>query len=201
MELAGLEPATSWVRCIAGAKWWAPLGRESASIYGRFGFGADRRERVLRVRMYPFGTRAASPASKAANALILSPRLDSTRSEDLLFFRVTPATWTASSPDPVTAWMAVAGSGLLPRKATLESPILPANRHQRRLPRSRTRPSTPLSEKPTVHAQSPPATGNALRPTPAADSPTASPETARRSSSAPPHGYTQIRARPRAAFD
>jgi len=23
MELAGLEPATSWVRCIAGAKTWA----------------------------------------------------------------------------------------------------------------------------------------------------------------------------------
>jgi hypothetical protein len=64
-----------------------------------------------------------------------------------------PPTWTASSPDPVTAWMAVAGSGLLPRKATLEAPTLPASRRQRRLPRSRTRPSAPLSENTTVHVR------------------------------------------------
>jgi hypothetical protein len=49
-------------------------------------------------------------------------------------------------PDPVTAWMAVDGSGLIPRKATLELPRLPANRGKRRFPRSRTRLATPLSE-------------------------------------------------------
>ena len=46
--------------------------------------------------------------------------------------------------------MAVGGSGLLPRKATLEAPILPANRGRYRLPRSRTRVSTPLSERNTT---------------------------------------------------
>jgi hypothetical protein len=46
----------------------------------------------------------------------------------------------------VTAWMAVAGSGLIPRKATLELPMLPAARAPRRLPRSRTRVATPLSD-------------------------------------------------------
>ena len=64
------------------------------------------------------------------------------RLESMSLDRVILPAWTASSPDPVTAWMAVAGSGLIPRKATLESSILPASR-QRRLPRSRTRPSTP----------------------------------------------------------
>ena len=37
-------------------------------------------------------------------------------------------------------------SGLIPRKATLAPPILPTNRAPRRLPRSRTRVATPLSE-------------------------------------------------------
>jgi hypothetical protein len=46
--------------------------------------------------------------------------------------------------------MAVPGSGLLPRKATLEAQVLPANRRQRRLPRSRTRVSTPISENNTA---------------------------------------------------
>jgi len=34
MELAGLEPATSWVRSIARAKWWVPPGRESPVFTG-----------------------------------------------------------------------------------------------------------------------------------------------------------------------
>src|ERR1700733_11588258 len=46
--------------------------------------------------------------------------------------------------------MAVVGSGLLPRKATLGAPILLANRGSGRLPRSRTRVSTPLSENNTA---------------------------------------------------
>ena len=33
-------------------------GRRIAHVYGRFGFGADRGWCGLRVRMYPFGTRA-----------------------------------------------------------------------------------------------------------------------------------------------
>ena len=39
-----------------------------------------------------------------------------------------PSAYPSYKPDPVTAWMAVAGSGLIPRKATSEPPILPANR-------------------------------------------------------------------------
>ena len=39
-----------------------------------------------------------------------------------------PPTGPASTPAPVTAWMAVAGAGVIPRKATLEAPVLPANR-------------------------------------------------------------------------
>jgi len=42
-------------------------------------------------------------------------------------------------PDPVTARMAVAGSGLIPRKATLEPPMLPANRGSPRQPPGRMR--------------------------------------------------------------
>jgi hypothetical protein len=57
-----------------------------------------------------------------------------------------PSVYPSYKPDPVTAWMPVAGSGLIPRKATLELPRLPANRGKRRFPRSRTRVATPLSE-------------------------------------------------------
>jgi len=39
-----------------------------------------------------------------------------------------PSVYPSYKPDPVTAWMAVAGSGFIPRKATLELPMLPANR-------------------------------------------------------------------------
>src|ERR1700733_2006686 len=42
--------------------------------------------------------------------------------------------------------MAVAGSGVIPRKATLEARVLPANTCTRRQPPGRTRDSTPLSE-------------------------------------------------------
>ena len=42
--------------------------------------------------------------------------------------------------------MAVVGSGVIPRKATLEVPVLPANRRSRRQPPGRTRDSIPLSE-------------------------------------------------------
>ena len=38
------------------------------------------------------------------------------------------------------------GSGVIPRKATLEAPVLPANRPSRRQPPGRTRDSIPLSE-------------------------------------------------------
>jgi hypothetical protein len=58
-----------------------------------------------------------------------------------------PSADPSYKPDPVTAWMAVAGSGLIPRKATLELPRLPANRATRRLPRSRTRAAIPRSER------------------------------------------------------
>jgi|GraSoiStandDraft_4_1057263.scaffolds.fasta_scaffold1301186_1 hypothetical protein len=57
-----------------------------------------------------------------------------------------PSAYPSYKPDPVTAWLGVAGSGLIPRKATLELPMRPANRAPRRLPRSRTRVATPLSE-------------------------------------------------------
>jgi hypothetical protein len=57
-----------------------------------------------------------------------------------------PPTCPASTPDPVTAWMAVTGSGVSPRQATFEAPALPANRRSRRQPPGRTRDSTPLSE-------------------------------------------------------
>ena len=36
-----------------------------------------------------------------------------------------PSAYPSYKPDPVTAWMAVAGSGLIPRKATLELPMPP----------------------------------------------------------------------------
>ena len=36
-----------------------------------------------------------------------------------------PSVFPSYKPDPVTAWMAVTGSGLIPRKATLELPMLP----------------------------------------------------------------------------
>ena len=42
--------------------------------------------------------------------------------------------------------MAVVESGVIPRKATLEAPVLPANRRKRRRPPGRTRESIPLSE-------------------------------------------------------
>jgi len=58
-----------------------------------------------------------------------------------------PSAYPSYKPDPVTAWMAVAGSGLIPRKATFEPPTLPADRTKRRLPRSRTRDATPISER------------------------------------------------------
>jgi len=64
-----------------------------------------------------------------------------------------PPTGPASTPDPVPAWMAGAGSGVIPRKATLEAPVLPANRRSRRQPPGRTRESIPISEN---HAPIPP---------------------------------------------
>jgi len=70
----------------------------------------------------------------------------------LLIERV-PLTCPASTPDPVTAWMAVAGSGVSPRQATLEAPVLPANRRKRRQPPGRTRDSMPLSEAGTLSRQ------------------------------------------------
>ena len=36
-----------------------------------------------------------------------------------------PSTYPSYKPVPVTAWMAVAGAGVIPRKATLELPMLP----------------------------------------------------------------------------
>jgi len=51
----------------------------------------------------------------------------------LLIERV-PPTCPASTPDPVTAWMAVAGSGVSPRQATFEAPALPAKPRSRRQP-------------------------------------------------------------------
>jgi hypothetical protein len=51
-----------------------------------------------------------------------------------------------TSPIRLTAWMPVAGSALISRKATLEPPMLPANPGERRFPRSRTRVATRLSE-------------------------------------------------------
>jgi len=64
-----------------------------------------------------------------------------------------PPTCPASTPDPVTAWMAVTGSGVSPRQATLEAPVLPANRRKRRQPPGRTRDSMPLSEADTLSRQ------------------------------------------------
>jgi len=49
-----------------------------------------------------------------------------------------PPTWKSSTPDPVTAWMAVAGSGVSPRQATFEARARPAGRYRRRLPPDRT---------------------------------------------------------------
>ena len=76
--------------------------------------------------------------------------------------------------------MAVAGSGLLPRKATLEAPTLPANRTSIRLPRSRTRASTPLSEAKTAVASRRCARARAVMPPTSKrrKRPTASPDTA-----------------------
>ena len=172
-------------------------GPRIACIYGRFGFGADRRGRFggcACTRLVP-ATRVQPPRPPTHLPCLRASTLPDPK--DLLLDRVTPPTWTASSPDPATAWMAVAGSGLLPRKATLESSILPANRRQRRLPRSRTRPSTPLSENTTVHVQSPPANGNAcvlVR----GGLPDRVPDAARRSSSAPPQIHADPRATPAA---
>jgi len=58
---------------------------------------------------------------------------------------VTAPICPASTPDLVTAWMAVAKSGVIPRKATLEAPMLPANYGKRRRRTSRTRPAAPSS--------------------------------------------------------
>ena len=45
-----------------------------------------------------------------------------------------PPTRTSSTPDPVTAWMAVTGSGVSPRQATLGARARRAGRYRRRLP-------------------------------------------------------------------
>jgi hypothetical protein len=121
-------------------------GRRTARGYGRFGFGADRRWDVPRLRMYPFGTRGPGRVAVDANprTLFRAPRY-AIRRISFLIERV-PPTCPASTPDPVTAWMAVAGSGVSPRQATFEAPALPANRRSRRPPPGRTRDSTPLSE-------------------------------------------------------
>src|SRR5690349_11211164 len=85
-----------------------------------------------------------------------------------------PPTCPAQTPDPVTAWMAVAGSGVSPRQATMEAPVLPANRHRRRQPPDRTRESMPLSEKrtpiPSPDSGAGPAARGTLRTTLAASS-------------------------------
>ena len=52
----------------------------------------------------------------------------------------------ASTPDLATAWMAVVKSGVSPRQATLEAPMLPAHCGKRRRPTSRTSPAAPSSE-------------------------------------------------------
>ena len=61
-----------------------------------------------------------------------------------------PSAGASYKSDPVTARMAVTGSGLIPRKATLEPPMLPAHRPTRRSQRSRTRVATPISERATL---------------------------------------------------
>ena len=67
-----------------------------------------------------------------------------------------PSAYPLYKPDSVTAWMAVAESGLIPWKATLELPTLPAHRPTRRLPRSRTRAATPRSERASLLGSLPP---------------------------------------------
>ena len=94
---------------------------------------------------------AVAPALLAAPQVIcvrLAPRarVGEFRPEKV-FQRGIPSAYPSYKPDPVTAWMAVTGSGLIPRKATLELSMLPANHPTRRLPRSRTRVATPLSER------------------------------------------------------
>ncbi len=60
---------------------------------------------------------------------------------------VTTPICPASTPTLVTAWMAVAKVGVIPRKATLEAPMLPANHGKCRRRTSRMRPAPPSSER------------------------------------------------------
>jgi len=55
-----------------------------------------------------------------------------------------PPTGPASTPDPVPAWMAGAGSGVSPRQATVEARTRPAAAGRHRLPPDRTRGSIPI---------------------------------------------------------
>ena len=153
MELAGLEPATSWVRCIVSTKWWVTRGDglpavtgDSAS--GRTGGGTSRGYACT--RLVPAAQGGLPPTLIRGRSSAL--RGYAIRRISFLIERV-PPTCPASTPDPVTAWMAVAGSGVIPRKATLEAPVLPANRRKRRQPPGRTRDSMPLSEADTLSRQ------------------------------------------------
>ena len=53
----------------------------------------------------------------------------------------------ASTPDLATAWMAVVKSGVRPRQATFEAPMLLAHCAKRRRLTSRTSPAAPSSER------------------------------------------------------
>ncbi len=61
--------------------------------------------------------------------------------------RVTAPVRPAPTPDLATAWMAVVKSGVRPRQATLEAPMLPAHHGARRRLTSRTSPAAPSSER------------------------------------------------------
>ena len=61
----------------------------------------------------------------------------------LMFVRQSP-TGPATTPDPVPAWMAGAGSGVSPRQATVEARTRHAADGRHRLPPDRTRGSIPI---------------------------------------------------------
>jgi len=61
-----------------------------------------------------------------------------------------PSVYPSYKPDPVTAWMSVAGSGSISRKATLEARLRLSGYCRIRRPPSRTRPWIPISEMTSV---------------------------------------------------
>src|SRR6185437_15004103 len=68
MELAGLEPATSWVRCIAGPQWRVSTGRESPIILGDSAYAPTARAGRAGTHVpvwYPRLSPSASPAIPA----------------------------------------------------------------------------------------------------------------------------------------